>query len=110
MEDSADRIEEALARLKGRLRKLLEGSLVSLVLFGSRARGDHEPTSDVDVAVIVRGLSRALKNRLLEEVARIEFETCQPLSVIVFSEEEFTRLRERERRIARDILEEGVPL
>ncbi len=110
MEDSAQRIGEALTQLKSRLRKLLKGDLVSLVLFGSRARGDYEESSDVDVALIVRGLSRQLKDRILREVADIELEHAQPLSVLVFSEEEFNRLRERERRIAHDILEEGVPL
>jgi len=68
-----DRIAETLARLKSRLQELLKDSLVNLVLFGSRARGDYEESSDV-------------------------------------SEQEFNRLRERERRIAQDILEEGVAL
>lgn len=110
VEDSEQRIGETLAVLKSRLRELLKGSLVRLVLFGSRARGDYEESSDVDVALIVRGLSRPLKDRILKEVAGIELEHDQPLSVLVLSEEEFDRLRERERRIARDILEEGVPL
>jgi predicted nucleotidyltransferase len=110
MEDSEKRIGEALAQLKNRLQELLKDSLVRLVLFGSRARGDYEEFSDVDVALIVRGLTRELKDRILREVADIELEHCQPLSVLVLSEEEFNRLRERERRIARDILEEGVPL
>jgi hypothetical protein len=33
-----------------------------------------------------------------------------PLSVIVFSENEFERLKKRERRIALDIEKEGIPL
>ncbi len=110
VEDSEQRIGETLAVLKSRLQELLKGSLVRLVLFGSRARGDYEESSDVDIAVIVRGLSRPLKDRILKEVAGIELEHDQPLSVLVFSEEELNRLHERERRIAHDILEEGVPL
>jgi hypothetical protein len=49
-----------------------------------------------------------LKDRVYREVAGIELEHCQPIALLVFSEQEFNRLRERERRIARDILEEGV--
>jgi uncharacterized protein len=105
-----DRIGKTLVHLKSRLQELLKGSLVNLVLFGSRARGDYEESSDVDVAVIVRGLSRELKDRVYREVAAIELEHCQPIALLVFSEQEFNRLRERERRIAQDILEEGVAL
>ena len=105
-----DRIGKTLTLLKGRLQELLRDSLVNLVLFGSRARGDYEESSDVDVAVIVRGLSRELKDRIYREVAAIELEHGQLISLLVFSEQEFNRLRERERRIAKDILEEGVAL
>ena len=38
----AEKVEEALG-----------DSLKQLVLFGSRARGDHEPDSDLDILVIV---------------------------------------------------------
>ena len=105
-----DRIGKTLTLLKGRLQELLRDSLVNLVLFGSRARGDYEESSDVDVAVIVRGLSRELKDRIYREVAAIELDHGQLISLLVFSEQEFNRLRERERRIAKDILEEGVAL
>lgn len=56
---------------------------MNLVLFGSRARGDYEESSDVDVAVIVRGLSRELKDRVYKEVAGIELEHCQPIALLV---------------------------
>jgi predicted nucleotidyltransferase len=81
-----------------------------MVLFGSMARGDYHDESDIDVALIVRGLTRELKGRILEEAAELELEHHTPLSVLVLSEEEFNRLKKRERRIALDIEGEGIPL
>jgi uncharacterized protein len=46
--------------------------LVSVVLFGSRARGTARPDSDVDLVVVVRGLpgSRLERQRILAPLAR----------------------------------------
>ena len=99
-----------LRELKRSLESFLGDQLVNMVLFGSRAIGDYNDESDMDVAVIVRGLTRKLKGRILDEVAELELEQHMPLSVVVFSEEEFDRLKKRERRIALDIEREGIPL
>ena len=60
----------ALMELKEDLRDSLGDSLVGLILFGSRARGDYDNESDIDIAIIVQGLSRELKNRIFNKVAR----------------------------------------
>jgi antitoxin ChpS len=49
------RTRAILQELKVRLRKRFGDRIVGLYLFGSRARGDHEPDSDADVAVIFKG-------------------------------------------------------
>jgi predicted nucleotidyltransferase len=99
-----------LRELKRSLGSFLGDQLVSMVLFGSMARGDYHDESDIDVAVIVHGLTRKLKGQILDEVAELELEHHMPLSVLVLSEEEFNRLKKRERRIALDIEREGVSL
>jgi len=99
-----------LRELKKSLKSFLGDQLVSMVLFGSLARGDYHDASDIDVAVIVHGLTRRLKGQILDEVAELELEHHKPLSVLIFSDEEFNHLKKRERRIALDIEREGVPL
>ena len=112
MNSNVLRFEEnrALMELKDDLGGFLGDSLVSLILFGSRARGDYDNESDIDIAIIVQDLSRKVKNQILNKVAEIELKYLMPISTIIFSEEEFDRLKKRERRIAIDIEREGMPL
>jgi predicted nucleotidyltransferase len=101
-------IRELLNELKARLTQFLESRTFRLVLFGSRARGDYDKDSDIDVAIIVDGLSQELKDRVLDLVTDLELERSKPLSPLVLGQEQFDALRGRERRIALDIVEEGI--
>jgi uncharacterized protein len=99
-----------VSRLKSTLRDLLGDRLIKFVLFGSKARGDDDPESDIDIGIIVNNLTRKLKLELLSIVADIELEYLKPMSTIFFDEQEFNNLLKRERRIALDILNEGIVL
>ena len=83
---------------------------VTLVLFGSRARGDWEAGSDVDIAAVVENLTRAEHTRIIDAVCAVEARHSFPVSFLLFSADHFRELKERERRIALDIEREGVPL
>jgi len=50
-----DRLAAILAELRRRLQGIYGPRLARLVLFGSRARGDAEPGSDIDVLVVLYG-------------------------------------------------------
>ena len=75
-------IEPAIAALLGDLKRRLErrfgDRFVALYLFGSRARGDHDPDSDVDVAVILdQKLPRSFEvtREILEDTYDLLLET-----------------------------------
>ena len=48
-------LQTILSELKVRLTELYGERLEKLVLFGSQARGDAEPDSDIDVLVVLKG-------------------------------------------------------
>lgn len=50
-----DKVKTVLAELRRELQKLYGGRLHELILFGSQARGEADPDSDIDVAVILDG-------------------------------------------------------
>ncbi|RMG24139.1 MAG: nucleotidyltransferase domain-containing protein [Methanobacteriota archaeon] len=57
------------------LRQRLGDNLISVVLFGSRARGDEEPTSDWDLLIIARDLPKHFMERywLIKEALPVEW-------------------------------------
>ena len=96
--------------LKSALEEMLGERLLKLVLYGSKARGDYDSESDIDIAIIVKNLTRELKHQLLDKIAEIEIDNIMPLSTLILSEKDFKFLKKRERRIAFDIEREDIPL
>ena len=105
-----EELSAVLAEIKTRLSALLGSRLERMFLYGSRARGDYGPESDIDIAIIVEELDRKMKDKILETVAEVELAYLTPVSALVLSQESFTSLLRRERRIALDIEREGIPI
>ena len=100
----------ALGEIKQRVQSLVGQRLRGIVLFGSKARGDFDPESDLDIAILVDGLDQETKRKIIDVVADVEVKFLVVVSSLVLSWDDFQSLRERERRIALDIENEGVPL
>jgi hypothetical protein len=67
-----DALRADLARYIEVLEARFGEDLISVVLFGSRARGDAKPESDIDVLIVARGLPRKRWDRYagLRDLAR----------------------------------------
>src|SRR5271168_1217586 len=64
--------------------KQLEGKypLIEAILFGSRARGDHKPDSDADIAVILKG-EKGDRYKVSGDMAGVEFHVLMETGVMV---------------------------
>ena len=88
-QEQANRILEDVLN---RARQLLGDTLVSVVLFGSRARGTAHPYSDIDLLIVARSLpSEEGRDELALDIAEISFDCGLSLQIILATLEE-TRL------------------
>jgi predicted nucleotidyltransferase len=83
-------------------------SLVDLIVFGSRARGNQDEFSDLDISIIVPSLNTELKERIYEIAWEVGFENYVVISPLVFTEDEIENSALRSAPIVKNILEEGV--
>ena len=82
-----------------------------LILFGSRARGDAHPQSDMDVAVILKGDASATARELVSDCAwEAGWERGIVVVPMVFTEDEWEHGSERESIFVQAIRAEGVPV
>src|SRR5262245_53991204 len=85
-----------LDRDVGLLESRFGHDLVSVVLFGSCARGEAQPESDIDLLVIIRGLpgNRRLRYEGFYELAReVSPDFSGDVSVILATPEEAIRVK-----------------
>lgn len=107
-----ERERAALAEFRSWLDERFGERLVKVVLFGSKARGDADDESDVDVLIVVRDFDHDREWDELEDVAS---ETGLMRHGVVFntveySESEYERCRRREYPFITSIEREGIPL
>jgi len=84
--------KSALTQFKCDLEQVLSSKLIELKLFGSKARGDDQPDSDMDVLVIVSTDDWHLRDKVYDVATDIllQMDTC--ISPKVISKNRFGRL------------------
>jgi predicted nucleotidyltransferase len=101
-------VAASVRELRDALRAQFGSRLADVRLFGSYARGDWGPESDVDVLVVVTGLTEAERRRVFELGWEVFTRRLVHLSPLALSDVEWQTLCEREYRLARDIEREGI--
>ena len=107
--DMNDRLKAILDELRRRLEAIYGPRLAHLVLFGSQARGDAEPGSDIDVLVVLKGPVRPGEeiNRTIDDTADLSLEWDVVISCVFMDEDRFLH---RQGPLLRNVRREGVPL
>ncbi|MBI5043852.1 MAG: nucleotidyltransferase domain-containing protein [Nitrospirae bacterium] len=105
-----DAIEKkVLNTFKGLLLK--RGSLYKMILFGSRARGDAAPYSDMDVLVVLNEAPNEQDTDYISDCAwEAGFEHGIVVVPVVFSKDEWENSPERYSLLAKAVEMEGIPI
>ncbi len=104
-------IEDLLEKLRDELGLALGDNLDQVVLYGSRARGDEQPDSDLDVLVVLRKSDQSARDTV-HGVAYTLMWDCEfrPLiSLNIIDNEHYQLLRETGSSYLGNILREGIP-
>ena len=102
--------QAAIDKYIRRIRKRFPGRILSVTLFGSKARGDDDAESDIDLLVLVDKEDPAFRSRLWAIASDISLEHNLVLSVRVIGQARWAESRRMRLPLYRAIESEAVPL
>ena len=102
--------QRALIEYETQLRQRYNDLIVSIILFGSKARGDAREGSDVDLLVVVNSDDWRLHKELRRLAARVSLRYDLVLSTRIMSQAHFDELRERQTLLFQNIEKDGIKL
>lgn len=79
-----------------------------MILFGSKARGDDRPDSDIDVLVIVKDETWPVKSAILRVGARLSLEYDLLFNLVVISEERWQRMEQIKYPLFLQVVQDGL--
>lgn len=104
------REHQAITAFLDRLRERLPGQIVRTTLFGSKAREDSRPWSDIDILIIVKEESWPLRGEISILAADVSLEYDVLIGPRVIGQERWERMKERRFSLYQNIAAEGIPL
>ncbi|MBR8836572.1 MAG: nucleotidyltransferase domain-containing protein [Stigonema ocellatum SAG 48.90 = DSM 106950] len=102
-----EKLQVILSQLRSRYEEIYGDRLVKMILFGSQARGDAKPDSDIDVLVVLKGeVNPGLEiEKTGNIVAALSQEFNEVISCLYMDEYRFTH---RHGPLLRNIRKEGL--
>ena len=102
--------QHALAEFVQRLRNRFDGGLYSALLFGSRARGEGSPGSDLDVLVVVESNDWRIHKEIRYLAADICYKYALDLSPRVWSVEHLREMEQLRSHLVQNIQQDSISL
>ena len=107
------RDQAALDDVVARLVRRYGRQLVEVTLFGSKARGDAGPESDLDLLIVIRGAEGTLAEQwwaVADLTAEVEIAHGIALSFLLKDEAGISAMRRRRPLLVREIERDGIAL
>lgn len=92
------------------IQKHFSGRILAVVLFGSKARGDGDDESDLDLLVLVDIESNEFRSKLWEIASDISLDYNLVLSPRVIGQTRWDEMRRMRFPLFRAIMEDGIAL
>ncbi len=102
--------QRALSEFVAQLQDRLNGNLLSVTLFGSRARGMGGPDSDLDVLVVVERDDLAVRRTIRYLAADVWLAHGAFISTRVWSRERMERMEREPTLLGRNIQRDSISL
>jgi predicted nucleotidyltransferase len=102
--------QTAIRRYIDAIRERFPENVLSVTLFGSKARGDASAESDIDLLVLVDEEYREIRSALWRIASDVSLEYSVVLSVRVFARSRWAQTRRIRLPLYRAIVADGVPL
>lgn len=97
---------EIAKELKGKLSEIVR--LIDFRVFGSRARGDEDEYSDMDIFLEIDVLNRELKNKILDIIWEVGFKHFIVISPLIMTKDEVENSPLKSSPIIKNVVAEGV--
>jgi predicted nucleotidyltransferase len=102
--------KSALKKFKAALEQTLAGQLIELKLFGSKARGDDKPDSDIDVLIIVADDDWRICDVVYGIATDILLQTDISISPKVISKNQLEQLHKEDTFFLRNISRDAIAI
>lgn len=102
--------QAAVTEYIARIRSHFPGHILAVTLFGSKARGDANADSDIDLLVLVDVENMALRSELWRVASDVSLEYDVVLSVRVFGQARWAEVQRMRLPLYRVIVADGVTI
>jgi predicted nucleotidyltransferase len=109
--DNFSRIEKKVVQsFVEELRNKIGNEIINIVLFGSKARGDFNRESDIDIFVLVREKTQNIRDKVGDITADYILDYDIPLSPVLYDLDEYNQNKKLGSFFFENVEKEGVPL
>ena len=102
--------QAAITEFTTQIRDLFPRRILSVTLFGSKARGDADAESDIDLLVLVDDESNAFRSELWRIASDVSLEHNVVLSVRVYAQARWAESGRIRLPLYRAIVADGIPV